>query len=803
MSKKVSAQVASTQAPVKAVNVLDKKEEEEAVRQAQIAEAAGEASEAVAEEQVAEATPAEVTETAKTIAEVSQEIDATAESLAALDAPMMFAQAGAAAAGGGAAAGGISTAAIVAGVAAVGVAVAASSDSSSSTAATTTSSSSSSSTTTTGTTYALTLSSVTGAFDNLTGTANDDTFVGSANGMLVTGDVVDGAAGTDTISSRHTVAAAVTIAPSISNVEIHNVRIDAAGGAADVFTYDMSDISGATKVVMDRSVNSGAAADPVFTISGAGFTTAVTVGITGGDTGAALSSVDLTATYSGVSGSADAATLELNGAQANVVTIASIETLNITALATETSASSTGASKINSLIASSASAVNVTGAGAVKLSGNSNAQVAVDLAATVAVNASASTGGVEMTAETSTLTFTGGAGNDTVRMVGTLTVADTLTGGAGTDTLGVTTVTSLANGANVSGFEILDLSGSTSLTHVLTNYANNTFTGISITEEAATEVVTGLASGSTLFIGGLAAITANSEITVGIANAAVAGNNTDSLNVTIGGTAAVDFGTLVVASTESLSIVSGGATTGNSIAVLTAAGATNLTLSGASELTISLFTSSAVLSNINASAMTGAFVMGAAGVNTAATAITGGSGADALIGNSGNDVIIGGAGADTITGGTGADIYTGGAGADVFVTAPAALASNSVAASATSLTATIAAGDTMTFGNGVDIIRDFTTGTDTIKVGAATATINGVVPTALIGATAGAIAENTGHGSRGTFVESTGVFTFNTTGTDFLFAINDTVVADDSLLTNTNITILIGVSALVAADLVA
>jgi Ca2+-binding RTX toxin-like protein len=136
--------------------------------------------------------------------------------------------------------------------------------------------------------------------------------------------------------------------------------------------------------------------------------------------------------------------------------------------------------------------------------------------------------------------------------------------------------------------------------------------------------------------------------------------------------------------------------------------------------------------------MTGDFVMGAAGANTGATAITGGAGNDTLRGNNGNDIIIGGAGIDTIVAGKGADDVTGGDGADIITIG--ARTANSVAASATSLTATIAQGDSMTFGNGVDIIRGFVSGSDTLAVSAAiTATIEGVVPTTLIGATAGAI----------------------------------------------------------------
>jgi len=85
---------------------------------------------------------------------------------------------------------------------------------------------------------------------------------------------------------------------------------------------------------------------------------------------------------------------------------------------------------------------------------------------------------------------------------------------------------------------------------------------------------------------------------------------------------------------------------------------------------------------------------------------------------------------------------------------------------------------------------------------AITAAIEGVVPTTLIGATAGDIAEDAAHGARGNFVESTGVFTFSATGADFMITINDGTAADDVLSTTTNAIVLIGVTALVAGDLV-
>jgi Ca2+-binding RTX toxin-like protein len=74
--------------------------------------------------------------------------------------------------------------------------------------------------------------------------------------------------------------------------------------------------------------------------------------------------------------------------------------------------------------------------------------------------------------------------------------------------------------------------------------------------------------------------------------------------------------------------------------------------------------------------------------------IVGDDGNDTIIGGSGSDVIDGGKGSDTITGGKGSDTLTGGDGADTFV-----------------LDSPF---------NAVDNIKDFTTGTDKVKIDLAT-----------------------------------------------------------------------------------
>ena len=72
-----------------------------------------------------------------------------------------------------------------------------------------------------------------------------------------------------------------------------------------------------------------------------------------------------------------------------------------------------------------------------------------------------------------------------------------------------------------------------------------------------------------------------------------------------------------------------------------------------------------------------------------ADTISGGAGNDSILGNAGNDVLIGDKGNDTLNGGKGNDTLTGGEGKDVFI---------------------------ITGGNGNDVITDYVSGEDKIKI---------------------------------------------------------------------------------------
>jgi hypothetical protein len=653
------------------------------------------------------------------------------------------------------------------------------------------------------TTTSLTDSTVTGTFDNFTGGAGNDAFVANANNLLLTGDTVDGGAGTDSISSRHTVTTGATISASLNNIENHTLRVDHDGGAADVFTYDMADMSGVSTLKLDRLNNTGTTADAVVTISGTGFAQTVTTEISGGDADADNNGIDITLTYQGAAGTGDSASMIWDGAGANVVTVAGMETINIAAETNETSTSATGASNINSLQVANASTINITGTGAVTIgqAAQGLAGVALNAAATVTVNASANTGGVSFTSEANTLTFTGGSGDDEVFMVATSTAADTLDAGEGTDVLGLTADVTATVGAQFSNFEILDiidLAGNT--TFDMDDYSNSTgMTTIRASGEFAGDslaTVNDIADGGTLQLGGVEAITADEDFTINVKNAGTAGQNSNVFNIETRGNLAVDAGTLTIANVETINITSEGAAAGDSIAVLTAAAMQNLTVTGSSDLTISALTSSAAMNNLNTSGMTGDFVMGAA-VSNVATLFTGGSGADTFNGGTADDVFNAGAGNNTLDGGTGDDTYNiADGGTDTILQN----ASDSTAYSAETITeAAVAVGETLTFGNGIDVVNGFTAGASGDIINGA----NAGAPTTLVGSNQTANTSATTYFASGAFVLSTGVFTIAADGSGA-----DTLIIDGGEKANMNDSadgiVLVGVNSsdIVAANVI-
>ena len=588
------------------------------------------------------------------------------------------------------------------------------------------------------------------------GGAGNDSFLALSDGHLGSGDVIEGGAGTDTLLSRHTITAATTIAPSTTGVEILKVRLDSdgIGGSSttgDAVTYSLSDTVGVTEVQSYRSVSSGTALDPVLTFSGAGMTTGVTLAIVGGDAGDDNSAVDITATYASVTGATDSSNLRLDGAGANVVTIGSIETLNITSTNGDKTVSTTGASAINSLVASSAKTVNITAAGTTTLE-------ATDFAAIVTINASASTAAVRVDLDdSSAVTFTGGAGNDRidVHAITTLTVDDQLDGGAGTADVLATSSTSLDSTAlaaikrDTTNFERLEFDSTSSVTVDMADVAifdTVSFTGATTasagtgaaasgaTTAAAvggdTKTITGIEAGDTILIsanmiGGAGeslssagatgmdggdggnAITLSAELNNG-SNAATmtfstasitGGAGGDSLDTTSGGSGGDGGDAIYAAEFETVNIITAQNSTSSLTLITFAGGAAGAgTAGGAGVAGKSVVVNTNGTINVSGAAID--LNLGTISGTNATVNATGYAGKITLVMEDGANTFIGGSAKDTVTGAGGLDTYTLGEGADSVVIGIGASGSGSDASAA---------------GSSFESITDFTKSGDELR----------------------------------------------------------------------------------------
>lgn len=183
------------------------------------------------------------------------------------------------------------------------------------------------------------------------------------------------------------------------------------------------------------------------------------------------------------------------------------------------------------------------------------------------------------------------------------------------------------------------------------------------------------------------------------------------------------------------------------------------------------------------------------GIATAPVTVSAGSTGVTITGTARADTLNGGSGNDTITGGAGADRMTGGEGNDGFVLG----IGHSVARSAETITeAGIIASETITFGNGVDIITDFRTGTNTLDVQTAA---NFTLFAVGSDVQAASIVSGHNYGIRGTFAQGTGTFTISNAGADTLVLTNATA-ASFTAQTQTTFVVLLGVTNVAPVDFV-
>lgn len=528
-----------------------------------------------------------------------------------------------------------------------------------------------------GSTFTLTTS-----VDSLTGTANNDTFIGVQTGgtdeTWSAADTLDGAAGTDTFTLTNTEAAAVN-GGTLTNIQNLSYRSTGAGG-----TLDLGGFTSVTNLTLDR-----------FTVTSNVNGVALTDTLLVKEYAVAGKS---TITYGGTLTGTDSATVSLNGnVDGSELTFAgAVETMTLT---------TTGAASRLDLLAfdagTTALVINAgealtiddtfTAAGVTKLtvSGDSLVTITPALnAATISVDSSAQTaGGLVFTAgnigESATtaidLTVVGGAGADTVILTGTDAADEvSVSTGAGNDTV---TIGGLAMDGSVDvlnggdGTDTLAMNDQAALTSTTVKSISN-FEVLSLTDDNDGALDTfdiSLLSGITSLA--IAADSAADGYTVSNLNA------TQAAAVTVSGTQAVDLTLSIKDATtngqlDTLSITfddGAAATSTITLADLSSAGTETVNLTATDNLTLSAMTgltdftkvdvggagnvslttgALAIVANasIDASDVTGTVIVDASSATTNGLSILGSSTkANTITGTNLNDAIVGGTAVDTVT----------------------------------------------------------------------------------------------------------------------------------------------------------
>ena len=546
-------------------------------------------------------------------------------------------------------------------------------------------------TTTTTTDAAKSLVTTTG-LDVLVGGTGDDS-VTSDTATVSAADTFDGGAGTDSLTKSFTGEGAIVL-PALTNVETVTLTEidtdeDATGGSFDALDYSTVSTWVLNHIDDDFEISNIDAADIVRIVENVG------------------TSVDVTVTHKSLTGSADAAEIEVDAFDASSdLLVGALETLTIESVGST-------ASTIAALTASSATTLNLTATNSALTvteadAGGANVATTINVTggykvtgtnalstAVTTIDASAATGGSAFSlAGLTAPTFTGGTGADTITVITADATVNTgagddkveinsvvvstgsLDGGAGTDTLLINTASSTvfttASKLKISNFETLEIEASTDTIDFNTI---DTFTKLIIggstaldlddfqsTVAAAGVDVTGIQTTSLI-------IETDNSTDPGVDNTLVLNldHGTDDTAVTIADFQANGFETLTVTSagagSNTNSIEFGPEMTELEKVTVSGSSAFTMTVQGGADLGAGDLT-------VDASGMTAVTTVTLAGEDDG-TSITLGSKADIMTGGSGVDIVVGNAGADTFNASSGLDKYTGGAGSDIYVLATA------------------------------------------------------------------------------------------------------------------------------------
>jgi S-layer protein len=488
----------------------------------------------------------------------------------------------------------------------------------------------------------------------------------------------------------------VTVTQTAAVTAVKSATIGREGivaGAVDVLDANRASATAAGTIETVTITNAGAAtvnSGALKTLNLGGTLTTVNAGTLGALTTAANSTL----------------ALNLTGARSTgAVTIdTDIKTLNV--------AGTTTASTVASLVANGATTVNVSGDAKVTFTDNT-------LGAVTAINVTNTAGaGFGTTAIGTAVTFTGGAGDDSVVLSNAFTKANTM--GAGNDTVtygGAASTTAGAVGSMAAGdgTDTIIMTDAQAAAADGSSAFNTAFTGFEVlrisnafVEDAldldgingvtkvilaagvdGTAAINNLASGGTVQINADGANTP--ALTVGVKSALV--GSSDVLNLALSKTGGVlAAGSVTAANVETINITANDAATSpalgsdavihtltlaaTSAKTITVSGNNGLNLTNTGNVAVTSFDASGVVANntaastyVAATTDTAAnLAVTFASANTTTTAsvtITGGAGNDTLTGNASMDTITGGAGSDAVNGGTGTDTINVGTGRDV------------------------------------------------------------------------------------------------------------------------------------------
>ncbi|AZS22285.1 M10 family metallopeptidase C-terminal domain-containing protein [Caulobacter sp. FWC26] len=496
---------------------------------------------------------------------------------------------------------------------------------------------------------------LTTAADTLNGAAGADTFV-ATNTTLSAADSLTGGAGVDTLNYASNGNVAVNQAGfKAAGIEVYNITSDAGAGAVGGTTFDMSGVTGATRIVND---------DSSFDLTLTGLNEAATLVVR--NTSQSTATVNTTVNYNAavVAGTTTSQALVLENvfdpaqaagtASKSAVTVNGVEIFNVTGSGTTTS-------NLTALVSNTLTTVNIDGANGVKIDALTFA------GATGTVDGSKNTGGINVVMTNSgavNATVTGGTGADRADFSNGFATGDSFNGGAGTDTVVLSqAVATGSTGGVLTAVEVLEVSGGGTGNVNLANFAsidtvNYTSTGQA--NGASLQGATTITNARATLTVSQDAGTVGQTLSAGLATNGAADNLTLNINKVgaadaVGAITAANWDVIKVNVADDAAVAGQGTLTS---AGLTAANATSITLASDANVTFTGAVGGAALTSFDASTVTGKIDFTATTITTAVggATIKLGSGADRLVvTNSGTAT-----GGDTITLGAGADtvIYT-------------------------------------------------------------------------------------------------------------------------------------------------